>query len=526
MQAFLGEAARRRQSRRSSSSSKGTSGPSVFSAKTSSHERTKSSSSARLFRTNSKPTKRNAVPKKASNKSLSAEQASPPSSSHHGPPNDKESVDVFAFMEHDEEDKASSNAIEEEEDEHEETHSLQGPSSPVAASHTSHEAPEHRASVGYSDLEVHAINQNEDYDHHDAHLQWTKDRARSETFNSDSGISVHSSSNGSGNDSPVLSHKLAASSHTSEEQDDHIQSMPKLRLGHDTFPFPNHHARRASAARLRRFPAATAQSQDLYTNRPESYYETSSDVIPEIETHSPQSLSSAKVQDLPQVSATFSSPSPVPIGISQELPSPPPPRKHLASAISSAKPSPSCYSTPSPTVLPRKPQQHPPSGYSLLASSLSTTTHPTSDAVLRPIYRKFETLNNRILLYLQDEISEMEQDLKDLDDAIATEEYEERMYNSRMSSAGLMGCTESGMPIGLPQHPSVAPPGKLGKCAERGLRKRRESRRQEAKFPSQLQWVRQELMGRLGGKVAQYSMSTVLHHIVHLKIHLLIVVLL
>ena len=469
MQAFLGEAARRRQSRRSSSSSKGTSGPSVIAGTTNSHQRTKSSSSGRLFHSGSRASKRNSVLQKPSTKSLTTEQASPPGSSHNGSTGDKENVDVFAFMEHD--DEASSTAIEEEEDDNIENTQSQHPlASPAVSSHLPHDAPEHHSQVGYSDLEVHATAQDEDYEHHENHLDWVAEPARSDTFHSDSGISVHSSSNGSGNDSPVLGQKLPSGPDAASS----ITSMPKLCLGADTFPFRDHHSRRASAARLRRLPAATSQNQELYGKCPESYYGPStSNTIPEIETQSVRSLSSVKAQDLPQVSSAFSSslsPHHRQSFGSVEMPSPPPSRLKPSSSPS-AKPSSSYTCSPSTS-------RKSPSGYSLLASSISTS-NPSSDAVLRPIYRKFETLNNRILLYLQDEICEMEQDLQELDEAIALEE--ERMLKG-----------------GLPSHPSVG----LGKSLGKG---RRESRRQECKFPSQLQWVRQELMGRLVGKVGQYS---------------------
>ena len=94
------------------------------------------------------------------------------------------------------------------------------------------------------------------------------------------------------------------------------------------------------------------------------------------------------------------------------------------------------------------------SGYDLLASSISFR----NDALLAPIYRKFETLNNRILLYLQDEISEMEGSLKELDDAITQEEGH-----------------------------------------------RTASRRSDPMYPSQLKWQRQDLMCRIFSKVEQYS---------------------
>ena len=97
------------------------------------------------------------------------------------------------------------------------------------------------------------------------------------------------------------------------------------------------------------------------------------------------------------------------------------------------------------------------SGYEFLASNIDSR----DDALLKPIYRKFEMLNNRMLLYLQDEISEMEDQLRELDDAIANEQ----------ESSG------------------------LGPA----------SRRTEAKLPSQLHWHRVDLLHRSFAKVEQYS---------------------
>lgn len=57
-------------------------------------------------------------------------------------------------------------------------------------------------------------------------------------------------------------------------------------------------------------------------------------------------------------------------------------------------------------------------GYSQLASAVSSQ----DDVVLKPVYRKFETLNNRILLYLQEEIAELEASLEELDATITAEE--------------------------------------------------------------------------------------------------------
>ena len=96
-------------------------------------------------------------------------------------------------------------------------------------------------------------------------------------------------------------------------------------------------------------------------------------------------------------------------------------------------------------------------GYELLASKIDSH----DDAFLKPIYRKFETLNNRMLLFLQDEICEMEEQLKELDDAIA---HEQQFHGEKPAS-----------------------------------------RRAEARLPSQLQWHRLDLLQRSFAKVEQYS---------------------
>ena len=107
-------------------------------------------------------------------------------------------------------------------------------------------------------------------------------------------------------------------------------------------------------------------------------------------------------------------------------------------------------------------------GYELLASNLSSSSRGTD--TLTPIYRKFETLNNRILLYLQDEISEIEEDLRKLDEADA------------QACAAMSGMTEEGGPVPT-------------------------SRRLEARMPSEIHFRRLELLGRTFLKVGQYSKS-------------------
>ena len=113
----------------------------------------------------------------------------------------------------------------------------------------------------------------------------------------------------------------------------------------------------------------------------------------------------------------------------------------------------------SPHPQTEKASQQNKTGYDELAAAIDSR----GDAFLRPIYRKFETLNHRILLYLQDEISEMEEELRELDLAITHEEE-------------ILGITHA-------------------------------SRRAEAKLPSQLQWRRLELLNRSYTKVEQYSTS-------------------
>ncbi len=103
--------------------------------------------------------------------------------------------------------------------------------------------------------------------------------------------------------------------------------------------------------------------------------------------------------------------------------------------------------------IPRKPGI---SGYDQLASSI----HSNNEEFPRPIYRKFESLNNRMLLYLQDEISEIDERLRELD------KQENQYYGDRPAS-----------------------------------------RRAKARFLSHVQWYRMDLLNRSFAKVEQYSMD-------------------
>lgn len=55
------------------------------------------------------------------------------------------------------------------------------------------------------------------------------------------------------------------------------------------------------------------------------------------------------------------------------------------------------------------------SGYGLLAGRLSASTD-SEEPRLPPLYRRFEDLNHRVLLHLQDEIAQMEEELRVLDE--------------------------------------------------------------------------------------------------------------
>lgn len=91
------------------------------------------------------------------------------------------------------------------------------------------------------------------------------------------------------------------------------------------------------------------------------------------------------------------------------LPTPPPPPR-----------SPGQHSHRSHRKLRKKPKPHSvTTGYGFLASRLSPSLDGNNDTRLPPLYRRFENLNHRVLLHLQDEIAQMEEDLRMLD------EYEE-----------------------------------------------------------------------------------------------------
>jgi hypothetical protein len=110
----------------------------------------------------------------------------------------------------------------------------------------------------------------------------------------------------------------------------------------------------------------------------------------------------------------------------------------------------------------------PVTGYELLASRLSSYSSSGSDYLgegsIKPMYRKFAGLNHRLLLHLQDEISELEEQLHRLDNA-----------DTQSRRAGGSG--------------QVVPA----------------SRRAAAMQGGELQWHKTDVLGRIGYKLAQYS---------------------
>lgn len=89
----------------------------------------------------------------------------------------------------------------------------------------------------------------------------------------------------------------------------------------------------------------------------------------------------------------------------------PPSERAASDSSSDSSPESSDSSSSGPTT-------EPSSGYALLASSLSTSSS-ASASDLPPLYRRFEALNHRILLQLQDEIAELEEDLQAMDETDA-----------------------------------------------------------------------------------------------------------
>lgn len=328
----------------------------------------------------SKPSKRSST-KQASVKAFPVPPKSVPLSPR------KDAVDVFAFMEEDEQ------GIDIPQREHAVEDVPDLSSSPESSSSTSSRP---RLQSPYSDLEVHAGKNRLGY-------LWPDNSHKGEdSMHSDSGISMLSSC--PTEESPVLGYKSRfATFENSTPTASHYRAADS---------FGSTSALEVSSPQINQAPSIDVR----YVEEPEMYYASS----PAVPMRTP-------------ITADFHAPH----GLQPTL---------APSPYGSSHGSMHMQRSPMPDM--KK------SGYDLLASSIGFQ----NDALLTPIYRKFETLNNRILLYLQDEISEMEESLKGLDSAIAREE------GHRMAS-----------------------------------------RRSDPMYPSQLKWHRQELMCRIFSKVEQYS---------------------
>ena len=342
----------------------------------------------------------------------------------------KEGLDVFAFMEHEgDEDKDDSVGETDQEDDHADDHEDDGEDYHEDEREDEHEDEheDHRSEEEHSDdhSEEEALSSSESSKSNPARIVIQPQRSPRYSdlevraiqdgvqrawgrgsLHSDSGISVRSSSPDQG--SPVMQHKLPTVLDEPGTQQDPQDSYRMERYGFHFTPEPA--IDRNPPFGHKHWPSLEAD----HSQCPEAYFAPSPPMLA-------QTAHDAGVE-LSEMSPRL-------------------PHQLIRGTSRQERPRPKASTT----------------GYEFLASNI----HSKDDALLKPIYRKFEMLNNRMLLFLQDEISEMEEQLKDLDDAIAHEE-----QNGAKRSA---------------------------------------SRRAEAKLPSQLQWHRLDLLGRSFAKVEQYS---------------------
>ena len=117
-------------------------------------------------------------------------------------------------------------------------------------------------------------------------------------------------------------------------------------------------------------------------------------------------------------------------------------------------------------------------GYDLLASRL-TLEETSPGSRLRPMYRKFERLNHRVLLHLQSEICELEEELKMLDSWVAQFDYNNQRYQQQHEQREREA-----------NHPESS---------------RSSSRSADPLYVAELQYRRTELLGRIFVKLGQYS---------------------
>lgn len=234
--------------------------------------------------------------------------------------------------------------------------------SPSSSSSSSHSESPHPPQLQspYSDLEVGAADKKDEF-------LWYDNHRRDHSLNSDSGVSMLSAS--PVGKSPVLGFRSRF--HRSEDETP-TTSQGETMSGLITTSIPEH-----PAARMSHVPSLDSH----FVEEPESYYGSPPQPRPQTPATATIECTQAGLQPSWQPSAHQSSHSSMP----------PPPEAQVQTGKSR---------------------------YDLLASAIGSR----DEASLMPIYRKFETLNNRILIYLQDEIAKMEEGLKRLDATITEED--------------------------------------------------------------------------------------------------------
>ncbi|MCJ1465844.1 hypothetical protein MMC07_004463 [Pseudocyphellaria aurata] len=391
----------RRRHSKPSPQSKALSPPSTLSVLSSSTSGSNSTVTYdRPFRSSLRPSKRFDAKKPVANESGPAVGVRKGSNGHHS---DKENLPVFAYMEKagqevdsDDEEEEEENREEEKDGEEEEDAIEDVVDEEVSTTSSSPHVASLPEATKIKAAEVNAGGAEEQ-------AAWRKEAKREGSLHSDSGISVRSSS--PERESPVPRHKYPPVRRVSASTGN--GPNPAYSSHHPLMNSPETHGPRCSP-----YPRDWSTSGN-HMEHPEMFYASTRPVVM-------QTMQRARIAP--------------PENYGQHT-------RQLVRAASRSQ---------TPAAKPKKP------GYDTLAAAIDAR----GDSFLKPIYRKFETLNNRFLLYLQDEIGEMEGDLRELDNAIAREDE-------------MMGKTHA-------------------------------SRRAEAKLPSQLQWRRLDLLGRSHTKVEQY----------------------
>ncbi|TID22395.1 hypothetical protein E6O75_ATG11189 [Venturia nashicola] len=243
---------------------------------------------------------------------------------------------------------------------------------------------------------------------------------RQDTFNSDSGISVSSSP-----DIKVRPERAPSSPQSETEEaesdDESSDSSSSDEDGEEESirPFPT--ARSSSAT----ITSANSQPRALMDNDPlvQHLQGQEEEMRVHMDLHSPQPkrqfrppVTSPCVPSpaLPLFDPRASSTSPAHFALPPQAPELP----HRSAG----------YLHPQyPHAIPPPPPFHPDptlrtvAGYELLAAKLAEQSQENDggEEVWTPVYRRFEQLNHRILLHLQDEISELEEELRIVDECIA-----------------------------------------------------------------------------------------------------------